>query len=130
MKNFDEWNKIKKQIENEKYPFFHEREIFYCRVGENIGFEQCGSGENFVRPVLILRKLNQNMFWGIPLSTTTREHKYYFRFSFLPDKNSVALISQLKLIDAKRLGRKIGYMKKIDFIKLKSIIKQIVDKEL
>ena len=37
---------------------------------ENIGFEQSGKGDEFLRPVLILKRLTKEMFFGIPLSTT------------------------------------------------------------
>ena len=122
MKDFDKWNNIKKKVEGHTYPFFHEREIFYARLGINIGFEQCGKGEDFERPVLILKKFNNSVFWGIPLSTTSKTGKYYYHFEFFPKKRSVAIIPQMKLIDAKRLDRKIGKMSTDDFLSIKWLI--------
>ena len=125
MKNFDEWNLVKKNVENQKYPFFKEREIFYTRIGENVGFEQNGKGLKFVRPVLVFKKFNQYVFWGIPLSRTKKKGMYYFEFVFLKKQKSIALLSQLKLFDAKRLGRKIGNISKIDFITLIKNVEEI-----
>ena len=52
------WNKIKKKIDLEqkscKYP--KEGEVWMTSLGRNIGFEQNGSGDNFSRPVLIIKK--------------------------------------------------------------------------
>ena len=51
-------------------------------MGKNIGFEQDGKGENFVRPVVIIKGFNKNMFFGIPLSTKMKEGKFYYKFQF------------------------------------------------
>lgn len=101
-------------------------EIFYAHIGENVGFEQCGKGDSFVRPVLVFKKFNNALFWGIPLSTTQNRGKYYFDFEF-KDSISVAILSQLKLFDAKRLDRKIGKMEKAEFQKLKSIVIEMLE---
>ncbi|HBM45364.1 MAG: 2,4-dihydroxyhept-2-ene-1,7-dioic acid aldolase [Parcubacteria group bacterium GW2011_GWF2_38_76] len=72
-KNYKDWHVLKSEIENvgqEKK--FREREIWWCSLGENIGFEQDGKNEKFERPVLILRKFNCGMFFGIPLTSQKR----------------------------------------------------------
>ncbi len=38
-------------------------------IGKNVGREQNGSGRDFERPVLIIKKWNNEMVWGVPLST-------------------------------------------------------------
>ena len=46
MKNFEEWNRQKIQINGSNSNiFFREREILICALGENVGFEQSGQGE-------------------------------------------------------------------------------------
>ena len=44
MKNFDTWNKEKKNLENVGHDTlaFHEREIWWCSIGFNLGDEQDG----------------------------------------------------------------------------------------
>lgn len=66
------------------------------------------------------------LYLGIPLSTTQNRGKYYFDFEF-KDSISVAILSQLKLFDAKRLDRKIGKMEKAEFQKLKSIVIEMLE---
>ena len=43
------------------------------KEGKNIGFEQNGKGSNFVRPILVLRKFNSSIFWGLPLTTIKKQ---------------------------------------------------------
>ncbi len=79
-KDFEKWNLLQKQIETNLPPFFHEREIWWCSLGANIGVEEDGKNELFERPVLILRKFNKEMCWGLPLTTRKKEGPFYFSF--------------------------------------------------
>lgn len=126
-KDFKKWHKDKEVIHNERpRVFFHEREIWFCYLGVNIGFEQDGQGDKFLRPVVILRKFSNEVFWGVPLTKTKKEGKYYFKFSFNSDEQSIAIISQLRLIDAKRLLYKVGDISEKDFEVLKQKIRQLI----
>ncbi|MBI2023161.1 type II toxin-antitoxin system PemK/MazF family toxin [Candidatus Giovannonibacteria bacterium] len=131
-KDFQNWHNKKSNIDKiEKRPFFHEREIWFCYLGANIGFEQDGSGEEFLRPVLIVRKFNNEIFWGIPLTKAHKKlakkaEKYYFSFSFISDIKSAAILSQIRLIDARRLSRHIGIMPDAEFIKLIEKLKALL----
>lgn len=119
MKKFDAWNKIKKETEDiAKKVYFKERDIFWTRIGENVGFEQNGKGDEFQRPILVVKKYTNDMFLGVPLSTTIREGSFYFQF-ILDDKTSTALLVQHKLCSNKRLMKKMGMINKSDFENLK-----------
>lgn len=131
-KDFKAWHG-KKAIINEipVRPFFHEREIWFCYLGANVGFEQDGNGVEFQRPVLILRKFNNEIFWGIPLTKINKEIKkraerYYYQFSFIDTIQSTAILSQLRLIDARRLSRIIGTMEDIQFKELTEKLKALL----
>lgn len=107
-KNFDRWNENKKKHDrNDISIYFYEREIWWCAIGANVGFEQDGKGEQFARPVLVIRKFSKNVFLGVPLTTSTRESKYHHPFPFL-EATSTALLSQVRLFDSKRLLVKMG----------------------
>ena len=126
-KDFKKWHSKKTVIDKiEARPFFHERQIWYCYLGLNIGFEQDGSGPDFLRPILIIRKFNNEIFWGVPLTMTPKKTKYYFPFIFDKNTNSVAILSQIRLIDARRLGYKIGEISEEDFQRLKDKIKALL----
>ncbi len=102
--------------------------MWFSSLGENIGFEQDGSGESFLRPMLIVRKFNNEVVWALPLTRTEKTGKYYFRISLVTndgktDKNlSVIILSQLRLVDAKRLQYKMGTVKKNEFIQIKEAL--------
>ena len=128
-KDFKKWMGLKAGIHNDKTrPFFHEREIWFSSLGENIGFEQDGSGENFRRPVLVLRKFNNEVVWVLPLTRTDKTGKYYFRISPVDGagnengRASVVILSQIRLFDAKRLQYKIGDVKEDEFVKIKEAL--------
>lgn len=131
MSHFDEWNEVKKKTDQKKiHPFFKEREIYFARLGFNIGHEQNGKGAYSVRPVLITKKFNKRLCWVIPLSRVQKRGKYYFTFSFTKQVQSTAIVSQLRLIDAKRLERKLGNISKPDFDQLqKTIIKLFLESD-
>ncbi len=74
MKDFDQWNRSKKMTDKNVRLFFHPREIWFVRLGEN---------------------------------------------------NS-AILSQIRLIDAKRLEYKIGVLEQSIFCKLKKAISEIL----
>lgn len=61
-------------------PFFHESEIWWCKLGVNIGFEQDGKGTDYFRPIIVFKKFNKYIFWAIPLTHTNKEGYFYFSF--------------------------------------------------
>jgi mRNA interferase MazF len=127
-KDYQQWHTQKSDIEcREERLYFHERQIWFCRLGANVGFEQDGRGELFLRPVVILKKFSPDTFWGIPLSTRRRGPSvYHFLFSFRSDVMSIALLPQLRLFDAKRLHHFAGNIGKSDFESVKKQIRRLL----
>ncbi len=108
-KDFKIWHNKKSTIdEKEVRVFFHEREIWFSHLGTNVGFEQDGKGENFGRPVIVFRKFNNEVFWGIPLTTRNKGGRFYIPIDLGDGIHRMAILSQLRLLDAKRLYQKIG----------------------
>ncbi|MDD2781409.1 type II toxin-antitoxin system PemK/MazF family toxin [Sulfuricurvum sp.] len=127
MKKFDDWNEVKKQVHSRNSIIhFKEREVYWASIGENVGFEQNGKGSDFSRPVLIIKKLNNHLFFGVPLSTQNRSGSFFYEFELLPDKISTALLVQAKVYDVKRLDQKIGMIQKDDFEKLNVKLKELL----
>ncbi len=88
-------------------------------LGENVGYEQSGKGDIFLRPILVFKRFSKHTVLAIPLSTTSKRGKVYFEFSFIEDKLSVAILSQARLVDTRRLYKKLGRMKTKDYIGLR-----------
>lgn len=126
-KDFDDWNKSKKQLqEKANRPLFKERDVWWCRLGVNIGDEEDGKGEFFNRPVLVLKKFNKRVFIAVPLSSKIKEDNYfYFTFTFQGKEQSV-ILPQIRLVDAKRLSDKMGSISKEEFAIIKARVKDLI----
>ena len=130
MGKLDEWNEIKKEIVSKNRFFtFKVREIYWLKIGQNVGYETHGKGEEFLRPVLIFRKFSKDTFLGIPLTTTIKDDMFHYVFRYKSTKMSCASLSQIKLFDAKRINQKSGKMSVEDFTKLKVKLKRLMDLE-
>lgn len=129
-RNFNEWNEVKKETQKENIIVgFRNRDIFYIKIGENNGFEQNGKGNNFVRPIVVLKKFNKNMFFGIPLSSQIKDGMFYYYFELKKGSNiseNIALLSQMRLYSTNRLLNKIGTMNKDDFENMKGKFKELI----
>lgn len=113
-KDFQSWHLTKKKInERNSMPTFRCREIWWCSMGINIGVEQDGKNHNHERPVLIVRKFNKRLFWGIPLSTQIKDFPHYLTIEFKATKEKESkkrsfIISQMRAFDSLRLTRPLG----------------------
>lgn len=118
-KDFDGWSGRKKNIHGAaQRPFYHRREIWWCAMGINVGSEQDGTGENFDRPVVIIRGFNRAVFFGVALTGRLKRGRYYFPVGKVEDREASAVLSQVRLFDSKRLVRKIGMLDEDVFTKL------------
>src|SRR3989344_2648789 len=109
-KDFDGWNTIKKEVNESIFAdYIHEREVWWCSLGINIGFEEDGKNASFERPVLILKKFSKEVVLIVPLSTKVKNHPYHFPHLHYGQEYS-ALLSQVRVISTKRLLRKIYEM--------------------
>ena len=110
MKDYCKWHVLKTQIENSDskvQKIFKEGEVWWCAIVLNIGFEEDGKNNNYERPVLIFRKFNKEMFWGLPMTSKQRGGKFYYSFKFRTSASTV-ILSQLRTFSSKRLIRHMG----------------------
>ena len=118
-KDFDNWNKLKKDLDlKEKLPTFKQREIWWCHIGLNIGDEENGKNTNYHRPILIIKKFNKRIFLAIPLTTQIKDNLYYHKVNF-QNKTQCAMLSQIRILDVKRLDRKMGKLTSEEFENIK-----------
>jgi len=127
IKSYDKWNNIKKNISlKEQYLTFKVREIYWVKLGQNVGFETDGKGEEFLRPVLVFRKFGKNTFLGIPLTTAKKDDMFHFEFTIKQNKKkNYANLSQIKLVDIKRIKSKLGKIDVDDFNSMKIQMKRL-----
>lgn len=123
MNVFEFWNRVKQQTEgSKKVVYVKERDILFMRLRKNIGHEQDGAGEYFLRPVLVLKKFNNRLFWGTPLTTKNKSSKYCFSIGNFNGRLNWVVWSQLRIFDTKRAGKKLGVLPEIQFVAIKKII--------
>ena len=119
IKEFDKWN-IKKKLyhnQNKKPPLFKERDIWWLSVGVNIGFEEDGKNDNFVRPVLIVKKFNREIYLGVPMSSRIKDNIYYVPVTVKKETVSV-MTSQLRVFSSRRMWNKLAELDEGDFFRV------------
>lgn len=125
-KDFSNWNELKIKLDQKQnIPTFKQREIWWCNLGLNVGHEENGKNKDYSRPILILRKFNNHIFFGIPLTTQIKEKHYYHRINF-KNKEQCVMISQLRLFDSRRLVNKMGDLSWNQFNEIRELLKSLI----
>ena len=93
-KDFDNWNIRKKETnsDNDYLPLYHSRQIRWCRLGVNVGYEQDGTGKDFSRPVLILKGFSRHVCLVVPLTTSVKKNKYHVFIGTIDGRMANAII--------------------------------------
>ena len=125
IKIFADWTKLKIRIHvSENDLIFHEREVWWASIGQNIGVESNGKNKDYERPVIILKRFNRKSFIGVVLSSIEKRGKYYFELKDENGISSFANLSQIRLMSSKRLIRNVRKLPKEDFDTIKDSVKQ------
>ncbi|MCX6786507.1 MAG: type II toxin-antitoxin system PemK/MazF family toxin [Candidatus Kaiserbacteria bacterium] len=124
-KNFDGWNEVKKITHTEHPRLYTVREIWWCRLGVNVGTEQDGKGEWSVRPCIILRGFGSDACLVVPLTTSTREHPLRVTVGLVEGQEARANLSQIRVVDTRRLEEKIGFLETKAFSKLRKAARDL-----
>jgi mRNA interferase MazF len=134
MEQYNKWNKVKIYTQQTKFKLgIKQREIFWAKIGFNIGNEEYGKGKDFVRPVIIVRQLTHDLFIGVPTTTSNKENNDYFHNINYINKiskqsiNSSAMILQQKVFSKKRLLNKIGTVDNKNFKIIIEKLKKLID---
>jgi len=125
-KDFDKWNVKKKSTHyHAKQKFFLQREIWWCVFGVNIGREQDGGKDNFERPIVIIKRLSPDTLIAVPLSTKKRITRFQAIVTS-GDLVNYGLLDQVRVIDSKRLLRKIGMVENSEFKEIKRKFMELI----
>jgi mRNA interferase MazF len=125
IKDFDSWNKKKKDINTKPRTNAHERDIWWVALGLNIGSEQDGKGDSYERPVIVIKKLSPNMYYVLPLSTKCKSSTMHIPFSHEKVEGYI-LLDQMKAVDIKRFIRKVGYVSQENFSEIITAFKKLL----
>ncbi|MBR3252528.1 type II toxin-antitoxin system PemK/MazF family toxin [Candidatus Saccharibacteria bacterium] len=107
-KDFYGWIKLKAKLHYEAHICaIKNGDIWWCGLGENVGAEINGKASKFARPVLVIRKLSQYNFIGVPLTSKEHRGSWYIDFRF-QNKKEIAVVAQVRNISTSRLYSKMG----------------------
>lgn len=124
IKIFTDWTKLKIRIHiSENSLIFHEGEVWWTSLGQNIGVESNGKNTKFERPVVILKIFNENSFLNLPLSSVEKTGKYYMKLKDIEGKSSIVNLSQIRILSSKRLIRNIEKLSSTDLKSIKEAVK-------
>jgi mRNA interferase MazF len=127
-KDFDRWNARKKFLHASRFSdFVHEREVWWCALGVNIGVEADGKHGDFERPVLVLMKFNRDSVLVVPLTSRPKPNPYQMPFRHA-GKLYAAVFSQLRMVSTKRLLRKMYRMDSEIFQDIKDVVLVMIRK--
>lgn len=124
MKYYNKWNNNKIEIESlgtvsiKQFP--NEGDVWISKIGVNIGVEQDGSIIDFTRPVLVIKKFNNHMYWILPLSSKQKSLDFYYNFVDKDQNNVSVILAQLRVSSVKRFIRKIYEIDKSDYNLIKA----------
>ncbi len=132
---FDLWNQEKKHIHKHDIPnvYINTREIWFTKMGKNVGFEQDGKDE-FLRPVLVLKKVG-NLFFTVALTSKEKiNSSFYHKLEEveLDKKNkkyknsSHVILSQVRVMDKKRFTQHIGIVAEKEFKTIKQKLRTLL----
>ncbi|MDP2598318.1 MAG: type II toxin-antitoxin system PemK/MazF family toxin [Candidatus Liptonbacteria bacterium] len=114
-----DWCKIKIFLRTKKHgAVFKEGELWWCRIGMNVGVEIFGKGRQFARPVLVFKKLNADSFLGVPLTSQRKEGSWYVPVRCEGIEAS-AILSQVRVLDKQRLMGRIETLSGVSFSMVK-----------
>jgi mRNA interferase MazF len=121
-KDFDAWSQSKKKLERGSIIHYgHAGEIWWCSLGINVGVEVDGKNDNFERPVIVLQTYNRESLLVLPLTSKRKGDKFHYRIHF-GKYTSWAKLTQVRVVSAKRLLRKLGSIDKNEFSLLKTAL--------
>ena len=124
-KDFDTWNEKKKLTNAEQPRLYTVREVWWCLLGVNIGSEQDGSEKSFLRPALIIRGFGPDACLIVPLTTSRSAHALRVSVGAVDDREARANLSQIRVIDTRRLVEKIGFLDKAIFGELRKTARKL-----
>ena len=125
-KDFDKWNNRKKEINKDKPNFYKERDIRWCSLGVNVGFEQDGTSGKFKRSVLIVKGFSMNVCLIVPLTTSKKINPYHVGVGIIEGKEAFVILSQIRLIDTKRLHARLDILSQEKFEEIRKAIRDLI----
>ena len=125
-KDFSIWHVVKKEVDEKTTSrTYHEREIWWANLGLNVGNEQDGSGPRSMRPVLIVKGISKETCFVLPITTSEQQNQYRISIGSATGKLSKVILSQLRLIDTRRLAEYVVLLDKRMFAEIRKNVRDL-----
>ncbi len=134
-KRFDLWNIEKQKLcDVGKLDYLiRQREIWYLKMGQNIGYEENGK-YGFRRPVLVVKKVG-NMYFTVALTSQGKtDNLFYYKLqnAYFDKKHnyylgeSYVILSQARVLDTRRFINRIGKVDRVEFAEITKRLKTLL----
>ncbi len=122
-KDFQGWGDYQQKLEGSDKPLrpFQEGQVWRCATGHNIGIEIDGKSRRYWRPVIIVRKFNDEFFIGVPLTSSSKNRPFHIPVE-VKGKNGYAVVNQLRALDARRLQQYLSTLSAGDLKAVRSAV--------
>jgi mRNA interferase MazF len=120
IKHFTDWFNLKPVLHQyKKSKNFNPREVWWCHLGSNIGYEIDGKTTEYTRPVLILKKISHQTALVLPLTNKPKQGSWYVPTT-IAGKSARVILSQSRTIDSKRLKTRLETIAEEEFGQIKN----------
>lgn len=128
IEKYNNWNIKKQEIQfsDIEETYFKEGDIWWCSLGQNIGSESYGKGGDYRRPILVIRKLSEDLCIALPL-TSKKKVGTWFVDILLNDESRCVMLYQIRTLNRKRFQRKMGEVSIENFIKVKEKLESLLE---
>src|SRR5436190_20012993 len=90
---------------------------FGGHISASVGYE---------RPVLILRGFSPHVCLVVPLTTSEKRDRFYIAAGMVEGKRAAAIVSQIRLIDTRRLINKVGTLDRAIFNAIRKAARKLL----
>jgi mRNA interferase MazF len=100
------------------------KEVWWARLGMNIGREVYGKGRDYTRPVLVINSEGSEMCIIVPLTSKLRKNKYTEVVTTEDGKKHCAMLYQTRAIDKRRLREHVYTLNDAEYSKVEAVFTQ------
>jgi mRNA interferase MazF len=125
---YDDWNEKKQELQvsgDTKILYFNEGDIWWCSLGINLGDETFGKGEDFRRPILIIKKLSNDLCIALPITSQSKKGTWFVDIVLQGEANWV-MLHQIRMLHKKRFQIKMAELTREEFSRVKEKLEQLL----
>ena len=116
----------RKSLTRDNQNFSRARGIRWCSLGINVGFEQDETSDLYRRPVLVIKRFSLHVCLVVPLTASTKKNPCHINVGVIDGREASVIVSQIRLIDTKRLHDRLAIFDRRKFEEIRKAIKGLI----